>query len=75
MFRCGICDTVQPKRTVETSVVLETRVVQHPYRKKANWVPSKGEYTDDPGGRGTQIVRVARVGPCCAPKSNTQEAA
>jgi len=73
MFRCGICDAVQPRRTVETAVVLETRKVQYPYRKKANWVPKREEYSDDPGGQGTQIVHQVAAGPCCAPKP-TQEA-
>ena len=72
MFRCGICDAVQPRRTVETSVVLETRKVQYPYRKKVNRVGD--EFTDDPGGQGTEIVCEVRAGPCCAAKP-TQEVA
>jgi hypothetical protein len=69
MFRCGICDAVQPPGTVETPVVLETRPKEYKFRAKANWVPSKDTFRDDPGGKGWEIAKEVKAGPCCAPKA------
>ncbi len=50
---------------------METRVIQHPYRKGAGvrMVDGKPKKYDDPGGTGTQIVREQVVCPACAEMS------
>src|SRR5678815_4965045 len=71
MFVCEVCGSVAPPRTRSHRIIVETRVTAHPPRSDAHWHPpragGKGKWADDPGGRGTQIVRELRAcGPCAA---------
>lgn len=62
-----------PPRTPATRIVVQTRLVQFPYRVKANRVfrldeagKRKEREIDDPGGTGQQIVRELTACPTCA---------
>jgi len=70
MYRCDVCDCVVPANTACNKIVVETRVFQHPERADVYWHPpkagGKGEWVDDPGGPGSQIVREVRACPACA---------
>lgn len=50
----------------------ETRPAQYAARPRAHWQPpragGKGKWIDDPGGRGTEIVRELRACDECAAK-------
>lgn len=49
------------------SVLVEVRLIHHPFRPKANFVPwLKPQERDDPGGTGPQIVHELRLCPPCA---------
>ena len=69
MYRCEVCDRVVPPNTPSNRIILETRAVEYPVRDKVHWHPpkdgGKGKWVDDPGGRGTEIVREARACPDC----------
>lgn len=71
MYRCDRCHTVVPPRTPARRLVVETRIVEHPYRMGAGerLVDGKRKKYDDPGGTGSQIVREQVVCPACADKS------
>ena len=68
MYRCERCRSVVPPRTPAKRLVVQTRVVEHPYRKEAGVriVDGKLKKYDDPGGTGTQIVREEVVCSACA---------
>jgi len=70
MFRCERCLVVVPPCTRAHRLVVETRVVDHPYRKQAGLrvVDGKRKEYDDPGGTGPQVVREQVVCPACAVK-------
>jgi hypothetical protein len=71
MYRCERCLAVVPPRTPARRLVVETRLVEHPYRKDAGVriVDGKPKKYDDPGGSGSQIAREQIVCPWCAEKS------
>jgi len=71
MYRCNRCHAVVAPRTPARRVVVETRLVEHPYRKGAGVriVDGKQKKYDDPGGTGSQIAREEVVCPACAEKS------
>jgi hypothetical protein len=63
-----MCNSQTKPRESVFRVVVETKEVTYPERKDANvfyrsekiddvWVKGKIEKSDDPGGRGTQIVK------------------
>lgn len=67
-IKCGLCNTQTKPREKVTRIVVETEEVIYPFRKNANtfmksekigdkFLPGKEEKSDDPGGRGFQIVR------------------
>ena len=70
MFRCEGCGSVVPARVPVSKVVVETRRVEYPRRKKVHWRPlaedPKDRWADDPGGEGVETVREVRVCPECA---------
>lgn len=72
MFRCDVCGSVAPPRTPCNLVTVETREVEYPVRKDAHWHPpkagGKGKWVEDPGGRGTAVVRELRACTTCAAK-------
>ena len=56
MFICEACGGQAAPGAKQFHRVVETREVNHPYRTRAHrW--NGFEYPDDPGGKGTQIVR------------------
>jgi hypothetical protein len=59
MFRCEQCQQMVGPAVKSVRVAVETRVVQHPARKKAFWVKKNQRWkqVDDPGGAGVQISR------------------
>jgi len=71
MFRCQRCQAVVPSHIPAKRLVVETRVVEHPYRKAAGvrLVDGKEKAYDDPGGTGTQIVREEVVCLACSEKN------
>jgi hypothetical protein len=77
MFKCEFCKTSVPAHISVFRIVIETRQRIYPPRARVHRVierPKKGrsqnkkkaEYTDDPGGRGWEIVREAKACPACA---------
>jgi len=77
MFRCEVCDSVAHPRTRCHRIIVETRAVAYPPRADAHWHPlragGKGKWVDDPGGRGTEIVRELRACELCAAKATAIE--
>ena len=73
MFTCQECGVTVPAGTRAQRFVVETRVVHHPARVKANTVKVQGKdkHRDDPGGTGTQIVREVLLCPACATEKTT----
>ena len=73
MFRCQLCSCVVPPRTPPQHLVIEKRERLYAARAKANLVVRDGdrEYTHDPGGDGTEVVREVRVCPTCARRTAT----
>lgn len=61
MFKCGICRKDSLPRETATRVVLQTRSRTYPFRKMAH-----RNGNDDPGGRGSEIVREVLVHRDCA---------
>lgn len=59
-YKCESCQQVMPRGTPARCVVAETREHEHPRRAKAN-----RDGSDDPGGKGTQIVKERIVCPRC----------
>ena len=76
MFRCEGCGSVVPARVPVSKVVVETRRVEYPLRKKVHWRPlepdPKDRWADDPGGLGVETVRELRVCPACAGRNLTR---
>jgi len=72
MFRCEICKTSSKPGETQHKVVLATRIHNHPSRDDA--YPSRMTMTgekvarNDPGGRGSQIVREVNGCSRCALK-------
>ncbi|MBX3247377.1 MAG: hypothetical protein KF901_09355 [Myxococcales bacterium] len=68
MYRCQLCNTVQPARTPSTLVTVESRAAEYPSRPKAHRmrVSRKGKSFDDPGGAGFEIAKEAMACPRCA---------
>ena len=72
MYRCEVCKELVPPGTVSKKVVVETREVNYPRRAAANRPKpgdSKRERRDDPGGRGSEIVREVIACPRCASRA------
>lgn len=60
MFKCGLCELTSKPGEKAVHVVTETRKSVYPFRQGANRFTSlEGEKmeSDDPGGRGTEIVK------------------
>lgn len=72
MFRCQLCNDVSFPGVPIHRVVLERQVVEHKARPHAHPTRS-GTWRDDPGGRGTQIVREAVACGLCAAKQTAKE--
>lgn len=71
MYRCEICKSVVPANTPTHRLIAETRPATYPHRPQANRPVKKRDRKvnpDDPGGRGTEIVRELIVCPRCAGK-------
>jgi len=72
MFVCDVCGSVALPGTPSHRIVVETREVDHPPRPDAHRRPrppgGKIKWLDDPGGRGSQIVRELRACEPCAAK-------
>jgi hypothetical protein len=68
MYRCEFCEVNVPPQTPARRIVVETRVVEHPYRKNAipTVINGRHKWVDDPGGRGTQIIKEKLACPECA---------
>ncbi len=68
MYRCELCNVVQPPRTRCQKVVTETRPAEYPSRPKAQSrrVGRKGKSLDDPGGAGYEIAKEVLACPKCA---------
>ena len=79
MYRCDVCDRVVPANTPSNRITVETRAVEYPRRASVHWIPptdgGKGKWIDDPGGRGTEIVRELRACPACAAEITASRAA
>jgi hypothetical protein len=70
MYRCERCHQVTPPRTRAHRWITESRPFNHPVRPLVFWhLERKGKTrwveADDPGGRGTAIVREITVCPDC----------
>ena len=63
-FRCSMCNKVSDPTAPAYRKVLETREKEYPARSQANRL-GPGIYTDDPGGKGREIVREALVCESC----------
>ncbi len=72
MYRCQKCGIVVPAGTPCQRMVVQTRTVAFPFRSRANRVvrlvncKAKEKYTDDPGGKGPQVLREVNLCPACA---------
>lgn len=60
-YQCQKCKATAPKGTPSVRVVVERRMHEHPFRKEVN-----RDGSNDPGGKGSQIVREMVVCPDCA---------
>jgi len=73
MYNCELCGKTQPPSTPSFAVVLAWRVREYPFRPNANTFRGVDErtglrkivQTDDPGGKGFERVREARVCRSC----------
>ncbi len=61
MFRCQKCGKQSLSKEKQTKIVLQTRMVKHPFREKG-----QPDGSNDPGGFGSQIVKEQILGSCCA---------
>lgn len=72
MYRCELCGVVVQPNTPSLKVVVETRPVVYPERGRANKVRVRGKrkptHANDPGGRGWEVVRAAKVCRTCHDK-------
>jgi hypothetical protein len=70
MFICGICNTLSARNESAVRVVTETRTVTHPFRKDAHkyirFSDGKEVIKDDPGGKGSQVVKEVLAHERCA---------
>lgn len=74
MFICTNCGQQTRSGEPATKVVLKTRERIYPERPWANrYVPSKGTWPADPGGKGTEIVEEGSFCPRCAAAAATGE--
>lgn len=77
MYRCDVCDSLAAPGTPLHRLTTLTRPVEYPLRPKVHWHPPKaggaGKWVDDPGGRGTEIVRELRVCPRCQTAAEPRE--
>ncbi len=66
-YYCQGCEKTQPPRTRRRLVLADTEEVVYPFRKAANSHKKEHEVkvTDDPGGRGWQIVQEVAYCPEC----------
>lgn len=76
-IQCGICSTQTKPREKVSRIVVETREKTYPYRSDANsfvrsekvgdiYLQGKKEKSNDPGGKGWEIVREVIVCSSCA---------
>lgn len=77
MYKCELCNKVQPPRTRSNRVVVEARPTEYPSRPKANRQRSgrKSRLFDDPGGAGYEIGKEAVACPACASEHEVKRAA
>lgn len=77
MYRCELCNTVQPPRTRCQKVVTETRPTEYPSRPKAHKmrVGRKAKFMDDSGGAGYEIAKEALACPTCAEEFRAKQEA
>ena len=77
MYRCELCNTVQPPKSRSVRVTTESRPTEYPSRPKANKlrVGRKNKHFDDPGGAGYEIAKEAVACPKCAHAHEAQRAA
>jgi hypothetical protein len=72
MYRCQLCGGLVPPRTPCHRLVAQARPCRYPTRPQVNRVvrlhngKRRTTYTDDPGGRGSAVVREVRACPACA---------
>jgi hypothetical protein len=81
LFYCQNCSVLVASGVKSNRFICQTRIVQHPYRSRANLVIRWNEMgkrieflIDDPGGSGSQITRECIVCPACARKLKEQQA-
>jgi hypothetical protein len=74
-----MCQCVVPPRTPCQHRILKRRSKEYPYRSRANTFvrtsdtgKRKEHHTDDPGGKGQEVVQEVIVCPACAAR-NGQE--
>lgn len=77
MYRCELCNTVQPPRSRSVRVTIESRATEYPSRPKANKlrIGRKTKHFDDPGGAGYEIAKEAIACPKCAHTHEAKRAA
>ena len=77
MYRCEICNTVQPPRSRSVRVTTKSRATEYPSRPKANKlrIGRKTKQFDDPGGAGYEIAKEAVACPKCAHAHEAKRAA
>ncbi|MBN2797765.1 MAG: hypothetical protein JXX28_01340 [Deltaproteobacteria bacterium] len=72
MYRCELCSVVIQPNSPALRVILETRPKVYAERQRANKVRIRGKrkplHANDPGGRGWEIVRAAKVCRTCHDK-------
>lgn len=71
MFKCGLCNESSKPTEKAVHVVIETRKVVYPFRQGVNrFTNLEGEKmeSDDPGGRGLEIVKEILAHKSCAEK-------
>ena len=68
MYRCELCNSVQPPRTRCVKIAVESRPAEYPSRAKAHKmrIGRKLKHFDDPGGAGYEIAKEALACPKCA---------
>ncbi|MEO0321416.1 MAG: hypothetical protein AAF447_00525 [Myxococcota bacterium] len=76
MYRCELCNVVQPPRTPVVKVTTESRPTEYPSRPKANRlrIGRKMKSFDDPGGAGYEIAKEADACPACAAEFEAKQA-
>jgi len=76
MFRCQLCQCVVPPGTPSRHLVLKRRSKAYPYRSRVNTFFRTNEagkrkeyHTDDPGGKGEEVVMEVIACPACAARN------